>query len=77
MQVLADTLYRQPAQARSQAKPQAKPNVRAAVEPVRAVDYHARMGSGRSLAGRVREYFARGWTLYLDNARAAAPLVHL
>lgn len=81
MQVLADTLYRQPAQARPQAKlqakPQAKPNARAAAEPARAVDYHARMGSGRSLAARVREYFARGWTLYLDNARAAAPLVHL
>ncbi|QEZ43782.1 hypothetical protein [Cupriavidus oxalaticus] len=77
MQVLADTLYRQPAQARSRANPQARPNLRAAAEPARALDCHARMGSGRSLAARVREYFARGWTLYLDNARAAAPLIHL
>ncbi|BDB28244.1 hypothetical protein Tamer19_50450 [Cupriavidus sp. TA19] len=77
MQVLADTLYRQPAQAKSQAKPQAKSSVRPAAEAAREVDYYARMGSGRSLSARVREYFARGWTLYLDNARAVAPLVHL
>lgn len=69
MQVLADTLYRQPAQAKS--------NSRAAAEPAREVDYYARMGGGRSLSARVREYFASGWTLYLDNARAVAPLVHL
>ncbi|MBP0628807.1 MULTISPECIES: hypothetical protein [unclassified Cupriavidus] len=77
MQVLADTLYRQPAQATSQSKSHARPTVRATAEPAREVDYYARMGSGRSLAARVREYFARGWTLYLDNARAAAPLIHL
>ncbi|MEM5430842.1 hypothetical protein [Cupriavidus oxalaticus] len=73
MQVLADTLYRQP----RQAKPQANSNVRAAAEPAREVDYYARMGSAGSLSARVRDYFARGWTLYLDNARAVAPLVHL
>ncbi|MBP0619766.1 hypothetical protein [Cupriavidus consociatus] len=72
MQVLADTLHRQPRQAKSQAKS----NVRAAAEPAREVDYYARMGSGRSLSARVRVYFARGWKLYLDNARAVAPLIH-
>ncbi|MFJ4290514.1 hypothetical protein ACIP1U_12100 [Cupriavidus sp. NPDC089707] len=77
MQVLADTLYRQP----RQAKPQARSSVHTAAEPAREVDcevdYDARMGSGRSLSARVRGYFARGWTLYLDNARAVAPLTHL
>ncbi|MCY1221981.1 hypothetical protein D9M68_493360 [compost metagenome] len=73
MQVLADTLYRQP----RQAKPQAKSNVRPAAEPARTVDDYAHMGSGPSLSARVRDYFARGWTLYLDNARAVAPLIHL
>lgn len=73
MQVLADSLYRQPRQAR----PEARSNARVAAEPARETDDYARMGSGRSLSARVRDYFARGWTLYLDNARAVAPLMHL
>lgn len=66
MQVLADTRYRQPARNRA-----------AADEPARDVAYYARMGSGRSLAARARDWFARGWTLYVDNARAAAPITWL
>ncbi|UIF91383.1 hypothetical protein [Cupriavidus sp. UYPR2.512] len=65
MQVLADTLYRQPAQARG-SKPAAR--------PARDVAYYARVGGGQSLAARVRAYFAQGWTLYLANAREAAPI---
>ncbi|WP_042879935.1 hypothetical protein [Cupriavidus necator] len=67
MQVLADTRYRQPTQSKS----------RQAVEPSRDVACYARMGSGRSLSARVRDWFARGWTLYLGNARDAAPITHL
>lgn len=66
MQVLADTLYRQPDQSRSRQ-----------AEPARDVACYARMGSARSLAARVRDWFARGWTLYLGNARDAAPITHL
>lgn len=66
MQVLADTLYRQPAKTRA---PKA-----AATQPARDDAYYARMGGGRSLAARVRGYFADGWTLYAANAREAAPL---
>ncbi|AGW94822.1 MULTISPECIES: hypothetical protein [Cupriavidus] len=65
MQVLADTLYRQPVQSKS--RPAA----------ARDIACYARMGSGRSLAARVRDWFARGWTLYLGNARDAAPITHL
>ncbi|PZX33885.1 hypothetical protein CBM2586_B10274 [Cupriavidus phytorum] len=66
MQALVDTLYRQPAQAKS-----AKP---ATAEGARDVAYYARMGGGQSLAARVRAYFAQGWTLYAANAREAAPI---
>ncbi|MFS8977347.1 hypothetical protein PO002_23020 [Cupriavidus necator] len=66
MQVLADTLYRQHAR-----------NHAAADEPARDVAYYARMGNSRSLTARVRDWFARGWTLYVDNARAAAPITWL
>jgi len=69
MRVLADTLYRQPTD--SAATP------RATATPARNVDACARMGAGRLLRTRVRDYFARGWILYLDNARAAAPIAWL
>ena len=65
MQVLADTLYRQ------------SPDRRTAIASnalSRDVASYARMGNGRSLVARVREYFARGWTLHLQNAREAAPV---
>jgi hypothetical protein len=65
MQVLADTLYRQ------------SPSRRPAVAPAdltRDVALYARMGNGHSLAARVRDYFARGWLLHVENARAAAPI---
>ncbi|CAG2136026.1 hypothetical protein LMG31506_01600 [Cupriavidus yeoncheonensis] len=68
MQVLADTLYRQ------------SPNRRPTAAPAdlsRDVDLYARMGSGRSLAARVRDYFARGWALHVENARVAAPITWL
>ncbi|MGY2485388.1 hypothetical protein [Cupriavidus sp. CP313] len=68
MQVLADTLYRQPAQAKA-----SKP----AAQPARNVAYYARVGGGQSLAARVRAYFAQGWTLYAANAREAAPIRRL
>lgn len=67
MQVLVDTLYR----------PSSKAPVKAKSKAARNVSHYARMGSGRSLAARVRAYFAHGWTLYADNARAAAPLTYL
>lgn len=66
MQVLADTLYRQ------------SPNRAAAPADLsRDVALYARMGNGRSLATRVRDYFARGWALHLENARLAAPITWL
>ena len=43
----------------------------------RDVDLYARMGNGRSLAARVRDYFARGWALHVENARVAAPITWL
>ncbi|WP_354686428.1 hypothetical protein [Cupriavidus necator] len=66
MQVLADTLYRQPAQNRATAA--------MATDPARDVACYARMGTGPSPVARVRAWFARGWTLYAANARAAAPI---
>ncbi|MEM5274780.1 hypothetical protein VSR17_07030 [Cupriavidus taiwanensis] len=66
MQALADTLYRQPAQSKA-----ARP---AAAEPARDVADYARIGGGQSLAARVRAYFAQGWSLYVANAREAAPI---
>ena len=68
MQVLADTLYRQ--------SPSRRPAV-VATELTRDTDLYARMGNGRSLAARVREYFARGWALHVENARLAAPITWL
>ncbi|MDQ0139836.1 hypothetical protein [Cupriavidus necator] len=66
MQGLADTLYRQPAAS--------KASTAAAPQPSRDVSYYARSAGGRSLAARVRDYFAQGWSLYAANAREAAPL---
>ncbi len=65
MQVLANTLYRDTAPV-SAAAPKAG-NVS------RHTAYYARMGSGRALTARVREWFDRGWSLYAANARAVAP----
>lgn len=67
MQVLVDTLYR----------PSAKVPAKAKSEAARDASYYARVGGERSLAARLRAYFAQGWALYLNNARAAAPLTHL
>ncbi|CAG9187185.1 hypothetical protein [Cupriavidus pinatubonensis] len=67
MQALADTLYRQ--------SPSRRPAVPA--DPSRSVAPYARMGSGKSLIARVREYFARGWALHVQNAREAAPITWL
>lgn len=64
MQVLADTLYRQ--------SPTRRPAAPADLS--RNVAPYARMGSGGSLIARVREYFARGWALHVQNAREAAPI---
>ncbi|RDK07393.1 hypothetical protein [Cupriavidus lacunae] len=66
MQVIADTLYRQPAQAKA-----ARP---AAAQPARVVACYARVRGSQSLVARVRGYFAQGWTLYAANAREAAPI---
>ncbi|WER49258.1 hypothetical protein CupriaWKF_19050 [Cupriavidus sp. WKF15] len=68
MQVLADTLYRQFPRRHSAAAP---------AVPTRDMAMYARMGSGRSLAARVRDYFARGWMLHMENARRAAPITWL
>ncbi len=66
MQVLADTLYRQ-----------SPSHAAAPAGPSRDVALYARMGNGRSLAARVRDYFARGWALHVENARLAAPITWL
>jgi hypothetical protein len=68
MQVLADTLYRQSPSRRPAAAP---------ADQSRDVALYARMGNGRSLAARVRAYFARGWELHVENARLAAPITWL
>ncbi len=68
MQVLADTFYRQSPSRRPAVAPAAHADL------TRDVALYARMGSGRSLAARVRDYFARGWLLHVENARAAAPI---
>ncbi|MGN5477351.1 hypothetical protein ACTMU2_11980 [Cupriavidus basilensis] len=65
MKVLADTLYRQSRDRRTAIASDALS---------RDVALYARMGNERSLVARVREYFARGWMLHLQNAREAAPL---
>ncbi len=68
MQVLADPLYRQSPSRRPAAVP---------ADVSRDVAVYARMGGSGSLVARVRDYFARGWALHVENARLAAPIAWL